>query len=176
MNGDGTVRALVCSYYVCCAKSGYEDCLTVTPSMDWDTRGASKIDASKWYCHCGARFRVGWGQLVVIGRATDGQDGKAPHMEYMYMRAEVPGEIFEDIRGMKLEDDHKEVQRGEELLAKIQRVVPVETELVIKSADGTMRVCDRGTLKALPHFDWYQIFNMVGVQAPAKKPKKGRAI
>ena len=174
---DGTLKAKIDSYYICRAMVGYEDCLRVTPSKDWGTRGVCPIDASTWDCKCHAKYRAGFGQVVIITRcSTRGQ------IERYYMAAEVPDwRTMEDIRAMNYEETVAGPnETPEELFKKINRIEPTVDDLIVPCTDyngpGT-KFISREILDQLPKFDWYQIFNMVGVELPplpAKKSKKRR--
>ena len=99
-NSEGSLKSRIDSYFVCLAKQNEEDCLRVTPSKDWDTRGVAKVDAHVWDCACGANYKASWGQIVVVTRvsAVDG------HLERFYIRTEAPPGSVEDVRAMHLED------------------------------------------------------------------------
>ena len=173
---QGNLRGRIDSYYPCLAKVGYADCLSIVPSIDWETDTPNKIDARKWTCpskDCWSKFKYSWGQLVVITRAT-----AAGGLEMLYMRAEVPPWSLEDIRAMHLEETVAGPQETpESLLSKIARVLPSTNDLVLdKPGNPGMRVfCNRKILESLPFFKWEQIFNMVGVQGPAPKPKSKKS-
>ena len=175
-DNQGNLRGRIDSYYPCLAKVGYEDCLSIVPSIDWETDTPCKVDARKWTCPskcCWAKFKAGWGQLVVITRALP-----AGGLEMLYMRAEVPPWSLEDIRAMHLEETvAKSCDTPESLLSKMARVLPSTNDLVIaKPGEPGMRMfCDRKLLESLPFFKWEQIFNMVGLQGPTAKPKSKKS-
>ena len=166
----GRVTAHLASYYVCCAKVGYEDCLRVTPSQQWDTKDTSKLDARRWFCPCGAKYRAGWGQIIVISRGLTSQT-----MERSYMRCSVPDWSLEDVRSTQHEEEFGEqVVTGEDLLQKLKQITPATCNLITTKSDGTRRFKDRGSLEALPWFEWLQVFNMVGVDPPPAALKQKR--
>ena len=173
----GNLKGRLDSYYICKAKTGDHDCMLTTPSKDWDTNGVDPIDARKWTCAgkwCNAKFKAGWGQLVIITRmAADG------NLERLYMRAEVPPWSCEDVRAMHLEEvTAKDTDSATDLFKKIKRVVPTQDDLLVPPVwpedAGRLRFVDRALFDSLPQFQWKQIFNMVGVEAPSGKAKKNK--
>jgi len=167
------------SRYVLYRKMGYEDCLRVTPSKDWDTRGVDAIDARRWMCDCNARYKAGWGQIVVVTRFNSLTNS----LDHLYMRAEVPPWTVEDVRAMHLEDTvATTTDTPQSFYEKIKRVVPSMTDLIVEAPPawgtgrkGGTKFVDRALLESMPYFKWHQIFNMVGVEGPPEKvPKKKR--
>ena len=167
---DGTMSARLDSYYICKAKIGYEDCLRVTESKGWGTRGVDMIDATRWDCYCNAKYKAGAGQIVVLTRVS-----KTMQIERYYMTADVPGSTFEDIRGMSIEEglgDETNSITAEELLARIASLKPEVDDLIVPCTKGPgTKFVSRAVLETLPHFDWYQIFNLVGLSVPKRKHK-----
>ena len=54
----------------------------------------------------------------------------------------------------------------------MKRCLPAVSDVIEETGDGGHRVTSKEVLAALPMFEWHQIFNMAGAQAPPAKGKK----
>ena len=166
-NTKGQVVGGIYSWYVCRARTGWNDklgcnaeCLTVTPSKDWDRKfGDPLASKQRWYCHCSAKYKAGWGQLVELKRVN-----ASGEVERSYMKTDVPTWDAEDVRAMFLEST-LDPTTPDELYNNVKRVQPTLSNIVIKS-DGHTRICSAETWGELPSFSWSEIFRMVNITPP----------
>ena len=83
----------------------------------------------------------------------------------------MPSWDVEDIRALYTEETIK-VATPLELYNRMQRVVPSESDIVVKADDGFMKLKSFELWQSLPFFSWEEIFNFAGVPMPEKKPSK----
>jgi hypothetical protein len=163
-NKDGTLLGRTASWYICGAKTGWDDatglaseCLRLTPSKDWRRKLDDPLTSGKqkYYCRCYAGYNHNWGQVVELSRwnRTEGV------MERTYLRSDVPSWDIEDIRAAELEERLMPTT-ARELFEKTKRLVPTATDVVIEESDKSMRLVDTKTWQAMPHFAWKEVFNM----------------
>ena len=99
-------------------------------SKQWNKRKHNKITQEawvpqqRWYCKCSAKYKAGWGQVVII---------EEPDGTVSYVRAECPSWDTEDIRAMKTEATVS-AERVKELYDKIRSINP--SDIVGMDADG----------------------------------------
>ncbi len=163
-NTDGSVLGRTASWYICGAKTGWDHaagvaapCLRLTPSKDCRRKLDDPLTTGrqKYYCKCYAGYNHSWGQVAELSRwnRTTGR------MERSYLRSDVPPWDVEDIRAAEMEERLKP-SSARELFEKTKRLVPTATDVVIESADKSMRLVDTKTWLAMPRFTWKEVFNM----------------
>jgi len=163
-NPDGSLLGRTASWYICGAKTGWDDtlqiaapCLRLTPSKDWRRKLDDPLTTGKqkYYCKCYAAYNHSWGQVVELSRwnRTRGV------MERTYLRSDVPSWDTEDIRAAELEE-RLMPSTARELFEKTKRLVPTATDVVIEAPDKSMKLVDNQTWQAMPHFTWKEVFNM----------------
>jgi hypothetical protein len=163
-NPDGTLLGRTASWYICGAKTGWDDaagvaapCLRMTPSKDWRRKLDDPLTKGrqKYYCKCYAGYNHSWGQVVELSRwnRTEGR------MDRSYLRSDVPPWDVEDIRAAELEERLMPTT-ARELFEKTKRLVPTANDVIIENADKTMKLVDNDTWMAMPHFSWKEVFNM----------------
>ena len=81
-------------------------------------------------------------------------------MERSYLRSDVPSWDTEDIRAAELEE-RLMPSTARELFEKTKRLVPTATDVVIETADKSMKLVNYETWMAMPHFAWKEVFNMM---------------
>jgi hypothetical protein len=146
----------------------------VLPSKDWDTLHDDPLaPGQRWYCDpksCNTRYKAGWGQLVQVSK----RDRKTGKMIDMYMRAECPPWDMEDVRAMWTVDNIA-AKTSEELYAKVKRIVPATSALIIPdpTLPGQMMLESVAAWEKVPEFSWWEIFGILGVPPPkgVKAPK-----
>ena len=173
--GLGSLR----SYYICRKKVGYEVCGGLMTSKKW-TRMLSDPTAvgQRWYCAlCGARYATSSGCLIEITRRTG-----AGGTEVFYGTASVPEWDLEDVRAMKMEQEHKDVASAQHLFSLCTEVRPQVTPLMRPvrpdemavagaSTEGVYRITDLAAIDRAPAWDWW---SLLGVAKPEKKTKRRR--
>jgi hypothetical protein len=163
-NPDGSLLGRVASWYICGAKTGWDDtlqvsvpCLRMTPSKDWRRKLDDPLTTGrqKYYCKCYAGYNHNWGQVVELSRwnRTKGV------MERTYLRSDVPSWDLEDVRAAEMEERLKPVS-ARELFDKTKRLTPTATDVVKEMPDQTFKLVDYDTWQAMPHFTWKEVFNM----------------
>ena len=166
-NGKGQVVGGICSWYVCRARTGWDDnkqchaeCMSVIPSKDWDRKFEDPLASKqKWYCHCAAKYNATWGQLVELKRVN-----AAGELERFYMKAEVPTWDAEDVRAMYHEAT-MDPASPMELYNNVKRVVPTVSNLIVASGSH-LEICSIGAWDALPFLQWFEIFRMLSIMPP----------
>ena len=131
------LKWVITSYIICLGKTRLEQgaheasmCGRLMPSKQWNKRNHNKIiqeacvPKQKWYCKCSAKYRVAWGQVVII---------EEPDGTVSYVRAECPSWDTEDIRAMKTEATVS-AERVKELYDKIRSINP--SDIVGMDEDG----------------------------------------
>jgi hypothetical protein len=159
-DAKGVVISAFRSFYICQAHT--DRCMTVTPSKLWKPKHEDPLASQqRWYCACcGAKYKTSFGMVVEI-QVTG-------HDDVYYVRAEIPPENLDDLRGLYLEETLKP-SSPEDLYQKLQKVVPQrnETMRAITRADLwpgkelVPGVCKISALvyDDLPEFKWQQIMN-----------------
>ena len=182
MDRSGAVIGCILSWYVCFGHSRDSGpprwikcpCCRVLPSKDWDTLHDDPLaPGQRWYCDpksCNTRYKAGWGQLVQVSK----RDRKTGKMIDMYMRAECPPWDMEDVRAMWTVDNIA-AKTSEELYAKVKRIVPATSALIIPdpTLPGQMMLESVAAWEKVPEFSWWEIFGILGVPPPkgVKAPK-----
>ena len=131
------LKWVITSYLICLGKTRWEQgaheasrCGRLMTSEQWNKRNHNKITQEawvlrqRWYCKCSAKYKAGWGQVVII---------EEPDGTVSYVRAECPSWDTEDIRAMKTEDTVS-AERVKELHDKIRSINP--SDIVGMDEDG----------------------------------------
>ena len=166
-NGKGQVVGGICSWYVCRARTGWDEkknchaeCMSVIPSKDWDRKFEDPLASKqKWYCHCAAKYNANWGQLVKLKRMN-----AKGELERFYMKAEVPGWDVEDVRAF-YQWSMMDPSSPMELYNNVRRVVPTASNLIVASGSHH-KICNNETWDLLPFFKWSGIFRRENIQPP----------
>jgi hypothetical protein len=124
-------------------------------------------------CPCGTKYRAKYG--VVVELVAPGIDG------IMYFKAPVPDDHIIEMHAMMHEKQLKSVS-SQALYDAVLVCKPTITSLVVKKKDSFGQVIPKqwtfsshADYKALPNFDWCQVFNMAGYVLPPKPPTKSGA-
>ena len=131
------LKWVITSYLICLGKTRWEQgaheaskCGRLMTSKQWNKRNHNKIiqeawvPKQRWYCKCSAKYKIGWGQVVII---------EEPDGTVSYVRAECPSWDTEDIRAMKTEATVS-AERVKELYDKIRSINP--SDIVGMDEDG----------------------------------------
>ena len=133
------LKWVITSYLICLGKTRWEQgaheasrCGRLMTSKQWNKRKHDTntqeawVPQQRWYCKCSAKYKAGWGQVVII---------EEPDGTVSCFRAERPCPSWdtEDIRAMKTEATVS-AERVKELHDKIRSINP--SDIVGMDADG----------------------------------------
>jgi len=138
----------------------------VIPAKVWRPRGGDPLNPNGWDCaDCASIFRAKWGCLCEI---------LAPGMKsILYVRTEVPDNHINDVRAMYHEDTLKP-RSAQSLYDKVPEAYPSLIGIV-KEVDGKPGIGKVESVEIwnnIPMFNWFQIFNLFGVEMPEAPPSK----
>ena len=148
-------------YYKCIA-GGIFPCDTVIEASSWDRfKEARESSGQRWYCKmCHAKYKTKYGVLVEI---INGHQAA-------YCQGELPPFDIQDAKLMKIEEDFKQYNTPEELLAALPNITPLARGDFLQATPyaGHFKF-NRPMMEGLEMMDWSQLYNMTGV---GPKPKK----
>ena len=166
-NENSELVACICSWYVCCATTGWDHtkncavmCLSVRPAKDWIATQDEFFPPTAWFCRsCGARYNRSWGQLVEITQTT-----ASGQLERHYWRAAAPSWDEEDVRAMF----HELVFTPStpfDLFTDLQSIEPTCSSIVVMQG-GCRRVVDTDAWGHIETCHWLWLFAVVMARYP----------
>ena len=162
---SGNLVAYFRMFWICLAGKSAGRCLHITESKKWLRLHDDPLaNSQRWYCqYCQARYKAGWGVVLEI-RSPCGLH---------FVKASIPDDYLWDVQSLHTEATIN-ARSAQELYERVPVCPPTVCEVIapVNADSGLYRVVSEAAYDTLPTFPWYQVFNLVGVEMPAKPPKK----